>query len=755
MSSSGLTQSQREAVEHVDGPLLVLAGPGSGKTRVVTRRIVHLLEQGISGRNILALTFTNKAADEMGSRVSQLAPGANVWMGTFHRFCARLLRQYASHVGLSENFTIYDGKDSHQAFVQVLDAADIELTQTSPDRIATAISQAKNSLIKAADFQPRLGNPVDRLVAELYPLYENKLLESNAVDFDDLLVHVAHMLRENETLRQQLDQRFAYVLVDEYQDTNFAQYAIVRAISNDFPNLAVTGDPDQAIYGWRGANLGNILDFERDYDSVKVVRLEQNYRSTKNILRVADSLIAQNVRRKQKALFTENPDGKPVRVVAYPSQNDEANEISFRIALAVNQGRRRPRDFAILYRVNALSRNCEHALTKQGIPYQIVHGVEFYQRKEIKDVLAYLQLMNNPRDSVALRRIINVPPRGIGKKTVAQLASHAEEESLTMLGAAREAGIIPSLSKRGAVAVVKFVAVVDHLGEIAMQSLEEIVGLVLNETGYLAWLGDSETEEDANRRANVEELLSAAREFDHQHPERGALEAFLEQASLVNDVDGWGENNDKVTLMTLHAAKGLEFPVVYITAVEHGFLPHDRNMDDPERVEEERRLLFVGMTRAQEELQLSRACYRFRRGTNAPTAPSQFLMEIDRQGVEVVEPKTTQMFYDDFAHEDSYSEPVYEPLENQDHTKLPATNAVITTASQLFGQTDAQPEADKARVNVESFVLGARIMHPEHGPGKIIALGGSRHRRTATINFAAGPQQVKFVLAKSNLRLLN
>ncbi len=479
-----LNPPQREAVEHTDGPLLILAGPGSGKTRVVTHRIAYLLAHGVPGHQILALTFTNKAADEMRRRVDELAPGSSVWLSTFHRFCARLLRKYASLVGLTENYTIYDTDDSHKALKQTLEGLDLELTHVTPERIQAAISWAKNNLIRPEQYEPQPGSPLGRVVQKVYPAYQARLLANAAVDFDDLLLHVATLLRENVDLRRHLDARYRYIMVDEYQDTNLAQYTIARALSIDHPNLAATGDPDQSIYGWRGANLNNILEFEQDFPKVRVVRLEQNYRSTQRILRVADQLIAHNKRRKPKGLFTENAEGRPVRLVTHHTNKVEAEAIVARIAKDVAEGRRRPRDFAIFYRTNALSRTLEFALRQFGVPYQMVNGLEFYQRREIKDVLAYLHVLNNPRDGVALLRVINTPPRGIGRSTIARLNEYANAKGKSLLEAAREAGLIPGLAKRAAVAVAKFVALIDSLGLVRSRPVEQIIKAVLDESGY-------------------------------------------------------------------------------------------------------------------------------------------------------------------------------------------------------------------------------------------------------------------------------
>ncbi len=654
----GLTEAQREAVTHFEGPLLILAGPGSGKTRVVTHRVAWLLGQGVPGHEILALTFTNKAADEMGRRIERLAGDPSVWVGTFHRFCARLLRKYAPLVGLRKNYTIYDTDDSLRALRQALGRLRVDAARFTPESIAKGISWAKNNLISPEKYQPRPGHALGDVIRQAYPAYQAQLAASNAADFDDLLLHVATLLHDNPEIRAGLDERYRFVLVDEYQDTNLAQYAIARAMSVDHPNLAVTGDPDQSIYGWRGANLNNILEFERDYPAVHVVRLEQNYRSTQRILSVAARLIAHNVRRKEKDLFTYNDLGPPVRLVSYATQRDEAERIAGRIADEIHGGRRRPRDFAVFYRVNALSRSLEIAFRQQGVPYQLVNGLEFFQRKEIKDVLAYLHLLCNPHDEVALLRVINTPARGIGKTTVGRLSEYAVRQGLTMLDAAREIikprpAVAPSsgatagrgfmeIGPRPAKLLAGFVTLVDRLAAAAGGPVEEIVGLVLSETGYQRRLRESNDEEDLQRLANIEELLTVARDFDERRPPlrggaRGAgqLEAFLEETCLVNDTDAWETEADRVTLMTLHASKGLEFPVVYLIAVEEGLLPHERSREHPEQLEEERRLMFVGITRAQQELQLSTARYRDFRGQRKLTIPSSFLMELPREEMEL------------------------------------------------------------------------------------------------------------------------
>ena len=570
------------------------------------------------------------------------------------------------------------------------------------------------------------------------------------------------MLRENPELRRTLDERYRYILVDEYQDTNFAQYFIVRALSRDFPNLAVTGDPDQSIYGWRGADLNNILDFENDFPNVAVVRLEQNYRSTRCILRVADQLISNNVRRKHKELLSENPEGKPVRLVVYPTSRDEADHIASQIAEEIYHGHRRPRDFAIFYRVNSLSRSFENALRGAAIPYQIIKGLEFYQRKEIKDVIAYLHLVNNPKHDVAFLRVINTPPRRIGKTTVTKLTQHARRYGVSMLEAARESGLIEAINKRAAAHVAAFVSLHDRLSLLAHRPLQEIVGYVLSEAGYNEWLQNSGSEEDLERLANVQELLTAAREFDEQHPGESQLEEFLEQVSLVSDTDDLEVESDKVSLMTLHAAKGLEFPVVFLTAVEEGMLPHERSREDSVQLEEERRLLFVGITRAEEELQLSYSAYRFLHGSRRMSIPSSFLMELPRDEMEVHEPRTYRASdLDDYTAAgdgdfDEYDQSEHHDEELHDEPEYVERRVVVTSEVTARVVTAAELLGDAARATVkaspEQFETGMLVNHPEHGLGKVLALSGSGTKRAATVQFFDSTRERRFILVHSQLQ---
>ncbi len=642
----------------------------------------------------------------------------------------------------------------------------------TPEAIGRAIGRAKNNLIAPQQYQPQAGHPLGTAVQQTYPAYQAKLASSNAVDFDDLLLHVGTLLRDNPEIRAALDERYRFILVDEYQDTNLAQYVIVRAMSIDHPNLAVTGDPDQSIYGWRGANLNNILEFEHDYPQVHVVRLERNYRSTQRILRVAAQFIAHNVRRKRKDLYTENVPGEPVRLVIYQTQNDEARAIASEMAGDIHSGRRAARDFAVFYRTNALSRAMEFALRQAGVPYQIVRGLEFFQRKEIKDLLSYLQLLGNPRDEVALRRVINVPPRGIGRTTVERLFRHAAAHCLSGWEAAREVRRIESIGSRPAARVAAFVGLLDRLAALAGGAIEKLLGHVLAESGYAALLKASEDEEDQERLANLQELLTVARDFDERHPGPDQLEAFLEETALVSDTDEWEEQIDRVTLMTLHASKGLEFPVVYLIAVEEGILPHERSRERPEQIEEERRLMFVGMTRARERLQLGMARSRDFRGSRRTTVPSSFLVELPRGEMLVEEvgpgtdgaPVPVSACPSAQADEDWDSgrapaaisrrlSPISNPqslipsspIPRSPNPQVPPTLR-LGTADQLAGGPPPQPP------NPDAFQQGMVVLHPQYGLGQVVALSGSGSGRQATVDFAPPVGRLQFVLLHSPLR---
>ncbi len=583
--------------------------------------------------------------------------------------------------------------------------------------------------------------PLQHIAAEVYPHYQQSLLRSNAVDFDDLILLAATLLRENPTLREDLDQHFRFVLVDEYQDTNLSQYAIVRGLSLRQPNLTVTGDPDQSIYAWRGASIRNILQFEQDYPDARVVRLEENYRSTTSILRVADGLIARNKQRKHKTLYTSNPRGANVRVVEYDTGASEAAGVVEQIAKAVNAGDRRARDHAILMRTNALSRQFEHEFRTRGIAYQIVHGVEFYKRKEVKDVLAYLQWISNPKDDVALLRAIQAPPRGIGRVTLDRVRRHAEQHRISLGEALDDDQLLASLSGRPAKSLKQFAAQLRAMRQRITDPVADLVNYVLIQSGYRDALREANTEEDNQRAANVEELVSAARDFDSQQDsEQSGLEGFLEQAALVNETDDWAAESDRVTLMTLHAAKGLEFPVVYITAVEDGIVPHARAIEDLDRIEEERRLLFVGITRAKLELQLSFCRYRQTRGVDRRQVVSSFMGELP-QDVLTIEREEAMCWHEPNAYARSARRETKLPPAR----RLAAAPARLMTAAQLSGVEPVVADPD-------TFVVGMMVAHPTYGAGKIVDLSGTGKRRYAAVQFFQPPHKQSFSLAHSPLQ---
>ncbi len=732
-----LTPAQRQAVTHVDGPLLVLAAAGSGKTRVITRRVAYLMSQGVAGKNILAITFTNKAAGEMRQRIAALVPDSGVWAGTFHALCARLLRTYAPLLGIDRSFTIYDQSDRLRAVKQTMAQLQLEDSSAPPERVDAAISRAKNELLTPEQLAQRDGDLVAAVAAKVYPHYQKRLKDSSAVDFDDLLVHLVTVLKEHPDVRAELDRRFRYVLVDEYQDTNLAQYAIIRALAKDHPNLCVTGDPDQSIYGWRGAKLKNILDFEHDYPGCKVVKLERNYRSTKNILQAADTLIRHNRRRKPKALTTENPRGAPVELTVYTTEIDEARGVASKIVEKVRDGEYTYGDVAVFCRVTALTRNFEQALRAAKVPYQVVGGVSFYERQEIKDVLGYLSLMVNPKDNLAFARVVNVPPRGVGATTLEKLGERATSLGLPLLAMARQAAAVPGLKDRAISALRDFAMLMDELTALRDHSAEEVIRKLLTLSGYRDFLATNAKGEGEDRLANIDELVSAARVFDSEHPGASVID-FMEEISLASSVDRLKDDSGAVTLMTLHAAKGLEFPLVFVVGIEQGLLPHSRANEDDSQIEEERRLLFVGITRAERELYLSHCRVREFRGQRQVTIPSRFLSEL---------PEEAMTFRDlsDGPMGGSFAmprRPAFRPLATA------GGGFRLTTAAALGGAIPAAPPD-----NLSVFKPGVSVMHPQYGMGRIVAIDGAGPDRKGRVAFTIGGERT-FVLSKSPLKLI-
>jgi DNA helicase-2/ATP-dependent DNA helicase PcrA len=742
-----LTDAQREAVTHMTGPLLVLAGAGSGKTRVITRRVAWLLSQGVPSQGILALTFTNKAAGEMRARIEDLAPRSAVWVGTFHGFCARMLRKYSPLVGIDTGFSIYDQADRLRVVKSVMEVMGWEEEGWTPERVEAAISRAKNELVSPSSMNHRALDRHGRMVAQAYELYEARLKMTSAVDFDDLLVHMVAILKNHRDVRAELDRRFKYVLVDEYQDTNLAQYAIVLAMSVDHPNLCVTGDPDQSIYGWRGANLANILDFEHEFPGCRVVTLERNYRSTKNIIAVADHLIRFNRRRKPKSLTTENPSGDPVELTLYARESDEAEAVAARIAGMVGEGEHGFAEIAVFCRVAALTRPLEQAFRARRIPHQIVGGVAFYERQEVKDVLAYLSLLSNPKDDLAFARIVNVPPRGLGKTSLEQLIAAARQRELPLLEMARRATSISGLRDKAGRAFEDVAQLIDELACLRDGTAEHGILKLLSLTGYREHLSAESKNKGEDRIANLDELITAAHEFDEAHPGAG-IQDFLAEITLASPIDRWDENTGAVTLMTLHAAKGLEFPVVFIVGLEEGILPHARVRSEGNDIEEERRLFFVGITRARRELHLSYCRVRSFRGQSKSTEPSVFLRELP-EGPIVVRDLSGVGSAPSGPWQDHGSRP---PISREPRAASASPPFRLLTAAQLAGGPNASFSAGGAGLaNPDEFRLGQTVAHPMYGLGRIVELDGEGSRRKGRVAFAIGPARV-FILAQAPLR---
>ena len=633
-----LNDRQCEAVKHTEGPLLITAGAGSGKTKVLTCRIAHLLELGVAPYRILAITFTNKAAKEMKERVTNLvgAQADSIWLSTFHSFCAKLLRfEIDGFHGYTRNFTIYDSSDQLVLVKDCLKKLNLDDKQFTPRSVLGTISSAKNVLMDAKAFAAKASDFYEQKVADVYALYQEKLRENNAVDFDGLLFLAVRLLQENEEVREKYQSRFQYILVDEYQDTNHAQYALTKILAARWRNICVVGDADQSIYAWRGADIRNIIDFTRDYPDAASIKLEQNYRSTKTILHAANAVIDNNESRPKKTLWTENPTGNKIIHYQAQTEHDEADYIAGVIYNRHEISHEPYGDMAILFRTNAQSRVLEEKLMRYAIPYTMVGGTKFYDRKEIKDVLAYLRLLYNPEDSLSLTRIINVPKRNIGATTMEHVAAYAEAQGISLFEALSSTDEIP-VTKRAKASLENFAAMIfDLLNDIEGKDVLSLIETVIKQTGYGDML-DKEAEHDPqgeSRKENVGEFLSVAKDYMDSNPE-GNLQDFLENVALVSDVDDFESSDSKVTLMTLHAAKGLEFPVVFLTGLDEGLFPHSRTLMDPAQVEEERRLAYVGITRAERQLYVTNAVTRTMYGRISAYMPSRFLAEIPPQFME-------------------------------------------------------------------------------------------------------------------------
>ncbi|MCI2255006.1 DNA helicase PcrA [Domibacillus sp. PGB-M46] len=640
---NGLNPQQQEAVKTTEGPLLIMAGAGSGKTRVLTHRIAYLIvEKEINPYNILALTFTNKAAREMKDRIGALLGGAaeEIWMSTFHSMCVRILRRDIDRIGYSRNFTILDTADQLSVIKSILKDLNIDPKKFDPRALLGAISSSKNILVDAAAFARQQGGYMDKVTSDVYTEYEKRLKKNNALDFDDLIMLTIRLFERVPEVLEFYQRKFQYIHVDEYQDTNKSQYTLVKQLASRFQNLCVVGDSDQSIYRWRGADIANILSFEKDYPHAKAIILEQNYRSTGRILQAANEVIENNANRKPKKLWTENVDGKKIAYFRADSERTEAEFVAGKIKELSATGRK-PSDFAVLYRTNAQSRLIEETLMKSNIDYTIVGGIKFYDRKEIKDLLAYLRLIANPDDDISLSRVINVPKRGLGSTSLDKIARYAQENDISMFRALAEVDFI-GLSGKAANAAADFRDLIHvYTQQQEYLSVSELVEEVIDRTGYVDMLAAEKTIEAQTRIENIEEFLSVTKSFEESNEDK-TLIAFLTDLALVADIDQLGKEEgpaESVVLMTLHSAKGLEFPVVFLIGLEEGVFPHSRSLMDDEEMEEERRLAYVGITRAEEELYMTNAEMRTLYGKTNMNPVSRFISEIPEDLLESENPK--------------------------------------------------------------------------------------------------------------------
>ena len=637
-----LNPVQAEAVLHTEGPVLIVAGAGSGKTRALTHRIAYLIrEHGVSPYAILAITFTNKAAREMAARVEGLLGqriAKGMWILTFHSACARILRREHDHLGLPSSFTIYDEGDTERLLSSVLKDLNLDVKRYPPRAMSAAIGKAKDNVLSAGEFAQMAGNFYEQTIANVYVEYEKRKLGAGALDFDDLITETVRLFRDHPAVLEHYQEWFRYILVDEYQDTNRAQYQLVNLLADKYRNVCVVGDADQGVYSWRGATIQNLLDFERDYPDAEVFLMEQNYRSTSNILAIANALIEHNVQRKPKSLWTETTEGELAVRFRADDEHEEALFVAEETHRLVEDEAHRYSDVAVFYRTNAQSRVLEDIFMRAGIPYRVVGGVRFYQRKEVKDVLAYLRLLLNPQDVISARRVVNTPKRGIGDATVAALEGFAAIEQIPFLEATRRADELADLGARAKGAIAGFVGVMQRLQEAFESGAtpQRMVEAAATESGYLLELEAERTVEAEGRIENLRELGGVAAEFEQRSPD-GSLAEFLEQVSLVSEQDEYDEESGSVTLMTLHNAKGLEFPVVFIIGLEDGVFPHYRSMGDPAHLEEERRLMYVGVTRARERLYMTYAWSRTLFGSTSYSPPSRFLGEIPTELVRALE----------------------------------------------------------------------------------------------------------------------
>jgi len=710
MSLDRLNEKQRQAAMHVEGPLLILAGAGSGKTSTMTERIAYMIDQGIDPYNILAVTFTNKAAREMRTRVENLVGYIdNMWIMTFHSMCLRILRYHCELIGYKPNFVIYDGTDQKTLIKSITKELNINEKEFSPAYLLSIISNCKEKSMNADGFKRHMEDNVkNRIIYNVFKAYDEQLKGNNAMDFDDLLLNTVKLFEADEATLLRYQNRFRYIMVDEYQDTNHIQYKLIKMLAEGHHNLCVVGDDDQCIYQWRGADIRNILDFEKDFPETKVVKLEQNYRSVGNILKAAHSVIENNHGRKYKKLWTDKEDGDKIKYYRADTEKDEARFVAQEIDLKKNRDRKYS-DFAILYRTNAQSRHFEDALTRRGIPYRVLSGLRYYDRKEIKDVMAYMRLVVNPYDDLSLKRIINEPKRGMGDKSVAKIEAFARVRGESMLQALSDEEVLSTLPNK-AYAGVK--AMVDCINRCRMEKenlrVSDIYDQLLVHTGYMKALEDANTLEAEGRIENLMEFKSVIYDYEEQakdNDEESTLEGFMEKITLMAEVDNHDENQDAVVLMTMHSAKGLEFPVVFLPGMEDGLFPGNKAFDRPEGMEEERRLCYVGMTRAKELLFLTSASMRTLYGRTDYTRESQFLREVDKKLIE------GDAIYERRSRDTGLGVSTGS-FDGYSRTESPKPYDALRYAK-------AQTKAN-AGSGDDNFNVGDRLKHPKFGEGLLI-----------------------------------
>jgi DNA helicase-2/ATP-dependent DNA helicase PcrA len=720
-----LNPVQIEAVKAANGPVMIIAGAGSGKTRVLTYRIAYLMECGVPAHQILALTFTNKAAKEMKNRIVRLVgdDAGSLWMGTFHSMFARILRKECVHLKFTPSFTIYDSDDSLSTIKKVMEKLNLPTQQFNPAAIRSRISIAKNQYLSPDKFAESVHELFDEKAALVYAEYQKTLERSNTMDFDDLLIKPIELFEKKKDVLEKYQHRFKFILVDEFQDTNRAQYRVIRLLGAKLKNIAVVGDDAQSIYSFRGADIRNILDFQKDYPECQLFRLEQNYRSTQSIISVADELIRFNKEQLKKKLWTANPVGEPVTVVQCADDREEGSQIVRAIQQEIHRRKLDLKDFAVLYRTNAQSRALEESFRKNAIPYEIIGGTRFYERKEIKDVLAYLRLLANPADEVSLLRVINYPVRGIGDVTIEHLRRFASLHSLALFESLKQLEEIQELTERAKNSLVQFRTIIDKYQSLRSQmTFSEWARSLMDELGILSIFKEERTAESMGRWENVQELLSAISEFSSDKPD-GTLESFLEEVALVSDIDSWEGEHNAVTLMTLHASKGLEFPVVMIAGLEEGLLPFYSSTIESSDVEEERRLFYVGITRAEQKLYITHTSLRYRFGDVTYPTESRFLLELGTENIERIGMKAPR-------------QRTAESLFEFDKPASAARRAVHQKKSEESAYVnDAMPDYESESQEHFEVKRGAVVQHEIFGRGSVLGVSGKGDAQKAIVQF--------------------